>query len=162
MRPPPARVVRCGDDRAKTKGQQVMVDMPHGARQETRNARNDGQPAGPMRYFGVLLLLSGVLSILQGIAGIAKDRLFGVPRYYEYRFDLTSWGWIHLVVGVALVIVGVGVLRAMSWGRAAGVTTASISLVTQFMFIPYYPLWSISVMALDLIILWGLARIAIT
>ncbi|ANB07791.1 hypothetical protein SAM40697_3833 [Streptomyces ambofaciens] len=106
------------------------------------------------------MLVSGVLSILQGITGIAEDRLYGVPRHYEYRFDLTSWGWIHLVVGVALVVVGVGMLRSMSWGRAAGLTTAAISLVTQFMFIPYYPLWSISVMALDLIILWGLARLA--
>ncbi|HWU10592.1 MAG TPA: hypothetical protein VN520_30235 [Streptomyces sp.] len=136
--------------------------MPHEARQETPGARNEGRPAGPLRYFGVPLILSGVLSILQGIAGIAEDRLYGVPRHYEYRFDLTSWGWIHLVVGVALVLVGVGVLRAMGWGRAAGVTTAAISLVTQFMFIPYYPLWSISVMTLDLIILWGLARLAFT
>jgi hypothetical protein len=85
-----------------------------------------------------------------------------VPRAYEYRFDLTGWGWIHLVVGVALIVAGVAVLRAMPWGRAAGVTVAAISLVTQFMFIPYYPLWSISVMTLDLIILWGMARIAVT
>ncbi|MBQ0910796.1 hypothetical protein KBY33_03740 [Streptomyces sp. RM99] len=112
-----------------------------------------------MRYFGVPLLLSGVLSVLQGIAGIAEDRLYGVPRHYEYRFDLTSWGWIHLVVGVALILVGVGVLQAVSWGRPAAVTVAAISLVTQFMFIPYYPLWSISVMTLDLIILWGMARL---
>ncbi|MFF8556927.1 hypothetical protein ACF058_29370 [Streptomyces sp. NPDC015501] len=139
-----------------------MVDTPHGARQETPGARADGRPAGPLRYFGVPLILSGVLSILQGIAGIAEDRLFGAPRHYEYRFDLTSWGWIHLLVGIALVLVGVGVLRAMGRGRAAGVTAAAISLVTQFMFIPYYPLWSISVMTLDLIILWGLARLAIT
>lgn len=139
-----------------------MVDMPHGARQETRGARNDGLSAGPMRYFGVPLLLSGVLSILQGIAGIAKDRLFGVPRHYEYRFDLTSWGWIHLVVGIALVIAGAALLRTVPWGRGAGLTIAAISLVTQFMFIPYYPLWSISVMTLDLIILWGLARLATT
>ncbi|WP_420341326.1 DUF7144 family membrane protein [Streptomyces thermocarboxydus] len=70
--------------------------------------------------------------------------LRGAPDY-EYRFDLTSWGWIHLVVGVAVVIVGVGMLRGMSWRRPAGVTAAAVSLVTQFMFIPYYPLWSISV-----------------
>ncbi|MEV5929317.1 DUF7144 family membrane protein [Streptomyces cellulosae] len=43
-----------------------------------------------MRYFAVPLLLSGVLTVLQGVAGIAKDRLYGVPRHYEYRFDLTS------------------------------------------------------------------------
>ncbi|WP_447040380.1 DUF7144 family membrane protein [Streptomyces sp. DSM 118878] len=125
-----------------------------------RGVRDDGRPAGPMRYFGVPLIVSGVLSVLQGVTGIAKDRLYGVPREYEYRFDLTSWGWIHLVVGVLLVLVGVAVLLAMRWGRGGGVTIAAVSLVTQFMFIPYYPLWSISVMALDLIILWGLARLA--
>ncbi|MCM3297950.1 DUF7144 family membrane protein [Streptomyces pseudogriseolus] len=109
-----------------------------------------------------MLILSGVLSVLQGAAGIAEDRLFGVPRHYEYRFDLTSWGWIHVVVGAALLVAGVALLRGVSWGRAAGTSTAAISLVTQFMFIPYYPLWSISVMTLDLIILWALARIAPT
>ncbi|MFI2780633.1 DUF7144 family membrane protein [Streptomyces sp. ALB3] len=108
------------------------------------------------------LIISGVLSILQGITGIARDRLYGVPRQYEYRFDLTTWGWIHLIVGVALVIVGFGVLRTLSWGRSAGMTIAAISLVTQFMFIPYYPLWSISIMTLDLVILWGLARIGVS
>jgi hypothetical protein len=137
-----------------------VVDVPHGAGQETKDARNDGQSITPIRYFGALLLISGVLSVLQGVAGIAKDGLFDVPQHYEYRFALTSWGWIHLVVGVALVIVGVGVLRAMSWGRGAAMVLAAISLVTQFMFIPYYPLWSISVMTLDLIILWAMARLA--
>lgn len=138
-----------------------MVDRPHGAQQETRGTRNDGRAAGPLTYFGVPLLLSGVLSILKGIAGIAEDRLFGMPRHYEYRFDLTTWGWIHLVVGIALLIAGAVLLRAVSWGRAAGLTTAAVSLVTQFMVIPYYPLWSISVMTLDLVILWGLTRIAL-
>ncbi|MEU1125851.1 hypothetical protein ABZ371_20355 [Streptomyces sp. NPDC005899] len=157
--PLPRREVR--DDGARTKGRQDMVDVPRATRQETGGVRDDGRAGGPIRYFGVPLILSGVLSVLQGVAGIAEDRLYGVPRHYEYRFDLTSWGWIHLVVGVALVIAGVGVLRAVSRGRAAGMTIAAISLVTQFMFIPYYPLWSIPVMTLDLIILWGLARMAV-
>ncbi|MFF8452391.1 hypothetical protein ACF06Q_32545 [Streptomyces leeuwenhoekii] len=139
-----------------------MADMPGGARQSKTGTRNDARPSGPALFFGVPLIISGVLSVLQGITGIARDSLYGVPREYEYRFDLTAWGWIHLIVGVALVITGAAVLRAMSWGRRAGVSIAAISLITQFMFIPYYPLWSISVMALDLIILWGLARIAVT
>lgn len=137
------------------------MDMPHGARQAVTDG-DDVPPGGPLRYFGVPLALSGVLSVLQGIAGIARDRLYGTPRRYEYRFDLTAWGWIHLVVGVALICVGVAVMRTAGWGRAAGVTAAAVSLVTQFMFIPYYPLWSISVMALDMIILWGLVRLVST
>lgn len=136
-----------------------MVDMPHGARQETGSTSEDGRLAGGFRYFGVPLLLSGVLSVLQGIAGIARDRLFGFPPGYEYRFDLTSWGWIHVVVGVALLVAGMAMLGARGWSRAAGMSTVAISLVSQFLFIPYYPLWSISVMTLDLIVLWGLVRI---
>ncbi|OWA05940.1 hypothetical protein B9W68_23070 [Streptomyces sp. CS227] len=108
------------------------------------------------------MIISGVLSVLQGVAGVARDALFGTPKHYEYRFDLTTWGWIHVAVGAALIIVGVAVLRAVSWGRQAGIGIAAMSLVTQFMFIPYYPLWAISIMTLDMIILWGLARVAPT
>lgn len=57
-----------------------MVDMPYGARQRTEDTQGERHEAGPMRYFAVPLLLSGVLTILQGVAGIAKDRLYGVPR----------------------------------------------------------------------------------
>lgn len=103
------------------------------------------------------MMLSGPLSILMGASGIARDHLFA-PSRYAYRFDLTAWGWIHIVVGLALVIAGMGVVTNQSWGRGAGATVAAISLITQFMFIPYYPLWAIPVMTLDLFILFALTR----
>lgn len=107
---------------------------------------------------GALLMLSGPLSILMGASGIAKDSLFASSSQYAYRFDLTTWGVIHLVVGVALVIAGLGVLTNKSWGRGAGAAVAGISLITQFMFVPYYPAWAIPVMVLDLIIVFALTR----
>ncbi|MFD7610128.1 hypothetical protein [Streptomyces sp. NPDC059828] len=108
-------------------------------------------------FAGTMLMLSGPLSILMGAAGIAQGTVFSASRYI-YRFDLTAWGWIHLVVGVALIIAGLGILTNKSWGRGAGVATAGISLITQFMFVPYYPAWSILVMALDLLIMFALTR----
>ncbi len=138
-----------------------MADIPSGARRDVTGSRHGGVPAAAARFVGVALVLSGVLSVLQGITGIARDTLYGVPRHYEYRFDLTTWGWIHLVVGIALLVGGLGVLGARSWGRSAGVGLAAISLVTQFMFIPYYPLWAISVMTLDLVIIWALIRLVV-
>ncbi|MER5360078.1 hypothetical protein [Streptomyces sp. NPDC002785] len=74
---------------------------------------------------------------------------------------LTSWGVIHLVVGVALVIAGLRVLTNKSWGRGAGATVAGISLITQFMFVPYYPAWAIPMMTLDLVIVFALTRLHI-
>ena len=110
------------------------------------------------RAAGALLMLSGPLSILMGAAGIANDRLFVTSTGYAYNFGLTSWGIIHLVIGIVLVVAGFGLLAGMSWGRGLGVVAAGISLITQFMFVPYYPAWAIPVMALDLLILFALTR----
>jgi hypothetical protein len=114
---------------------------------------------GATVFAGVLLVCNGVISILEGITGIAKDDvLVSTPRYV-YRFDLTTWGWLHLAIGVVLVIVGIGVLRNQGWARWTGILLAGVSLFTQFMFLPHYPLWSLTVMALDVFIIWGLATV---
>ncbi|MDH6227790.1 MULTISPECIES: DUF7144 family membrane protein [Streptomyces] len=137
-----------------------MAGMPGEVRRD-RNGPGDGvRPSSPGQFAGIGMVLSGVLSILQGIAGIARDRLFGTPLHYEYRFDLTAWGWIHLVLGVALLAGGAALLRRVPWARSAGLAIAAISLISQFMFIPYYPVWCIAVMILDLLVLWTLARLA--
>ncbi|MER8113674.1 hypothetical protein [Streptomyces sp. NPDC094031] len=107
---------------------------------------------------GIMLMLSGPLSILMGAAGIANDRLFTTSTGYAYTFGLTPWGVIHLVIGMVLVVAGFGLLAGMSWGRGLGVVAAGVSLITQFMFVPYYPAWAIPVMALDLLILFALTR----
>ncbi|MFE6159905.1 hypothetical protein ACFQ7F_13450 [Streptomyces sp. NPDC056486] len=113
---------------------------------------------GPSDFAGAMLMLSGPLSILMGASGIAQDNLFGASSQYAYRFSLTTWGVIHLVVGVALVVAGLAILMHKSWGRGAGVALAAISLVSQFMFVPYYPVWAIPVMVIDLLIIFALTR----
>jgi hypothetical protein len=113
--------------------------------------------SGPSLFAGAALMLSGPLSILMGASGIADDSLFAASQY-SYRFDLTAWGWIHLVVGLVLVIAGLGVVTNKSWGRGADAAAAGISLITQFMFVPYYPVWAIPVMTLDLLIIFALTR----
>ncbi|GEC02411.1 hypothetical protein SSP24_00660 [Streptomyces spinoverrucosus] len=134
-----------------------MAETPGGVRQRTTEPRSSDRVTGPSLFAGWALELSGSLSILLGITGIARDTIFSAPRY-TYRFDLTTWGWLHLVIGIALVAAGLGVLLGKSWGTGAGVALGAVSLVTQFMFIPYYPLWSISVMTLDLLAIWTLSR----
>ncbi|MGW0995083.1 DUF7144 family membrane protein [Streptomyces sp. NPDC002523] len=137
-----------------------MTTVPNTTRQGHGGPGRSATTNGASSFAGILMMLSGPLSILMGASGIAHDTLFAASRY-AYRFDVTAWGWIHLVIGVALVIAGMGVLTDQSWGRGAGVATAAISLITQFMFVPYYPLWAIPVMTLDLLILFALTRIHI-
>jgi hypothetical protein len=128
-------------------------------RSESAESGHIGQDSAASAAVGVWLSLSGSLSILLGIAGVAQDSLFRTPAAYAYQFDLTAWGWINLVIGIVLGIAGLGVLAGAGWGRAVGAAAAVASLITQFMFLPYYPWWSISVMTLDLLAVWTLARI---
>ena len=134
-----------------------MAAMPSETRRGYGGPGNSEGLSGPSLFAGSVLMLSGPLSILMGASGIADDTLFAASQY-SYRFDLTAWGWIHLVVGVALVIAGLGIVTNKSWGRGAGAAAAGVSLITQFMFVPYYPVWAIPVMTLDLLIIFALTR----
>ncbi|MGW0508000.1 DUF7144 family membrane protein [Streptomyces olivaceoviridis] len=125
---------------------------------KTRRGRDSATLDGASLAAGGMLTFSGSLSILMGVSGIAQDSLFATSSRYTYWFDLTTWGVLHLVVGVLLVITGLAVLVHKSWGRGAGAAVAAISLITQFMFVPHYPAWAIPIMTLDLLILFALTR----
>ncbi|WP_246884910.1 hypothetical protein [Streptomyces sp. GESEQ-4] len=132
-----------------------MAQSTGGVRKSQRGAELLG--GGLALFAGWALELSGTLSVLLGVVGVTRDTLFSSPDY-TYEFSLTAWGWIHIVIGIGLVAAGLGVLLGKAWGTGAGAVLAAVSLITQFMFIPFYPLWSISVMTLDLLALWALAR----
>jgi hypothetical protein len=114
--------------------------------------------AGGTIFAGMMLVIAGVLAILEGIVGIAKDAVYVVTRGdYTYKFDVTAWGWIHLILGVIAVAVGYGLLSGAPWARYAGILIAGLSMIANFMFLPYQPIWSIIMIAIDTFIIWALA-----
>ncbi|MFD0413012.1 hypothetical protein [Streptomyces sp. NPDC127108] len=118
-----------------------------------------GTPApasGPTLFAGVLMLVNGVLSVLAGITGIAKDDVYARLGDYVYKFNLTTWGWIHLVLGVVVAVTGWGVLKGMEWARGMGVGLAAVSIVAQFLWLPYTPLWALVSIALGMFVIWAL------
>ena len=106
---------------------------------------------------GVLLTAAGILGILQGIAAIANDDLFVVGPEYTYSFDLTGWGWIHLIVGILAVLTAIGLFAGSTWARIVAIVLAALSIVANFMWLPYYPWWSVLVIALDVLVIWAVA-----
>ncbi|MER6562815.1 hypothetical protein ABT300_34805 [Streptomyces sp. NPDC001027] len=138
---------------------------PHGEIGAAWSAPRGGpHPPGPGRrrlgdgivFAGVLMLCSGVLAVLQGIAAIAEDDVYARIGSYVYELSLTGWGWIHLTLGVLAAVTGAALLRGMTWARFTGVFLAALSLVLQFLFLPYEPLWSVVVMAVDGFVIWSL------
>jgi hypothetical protein len=108
-------------------------------------------------FAGVLMLVVGVWGVLAGIAAILHDNVYVNAPNYVYSFDLTGWGWAHLVLGALVALAGVGVLQGATWARFVGIAVAVLSLLANFAFIPYYPVWSILIIAVDVIVIWALA-----
>jgi hypothetical protein len=110
-------------------------------------------------FAGVLMVVAGVWAVLAGIAAILHDAVYIATPQYIYGFDLTSWGWIHLILGALLVVAGVGVVQGSTWARVVGIALAALSLLANFAFLPHYPVWSILIIALDVVIIWALATV---
>ncbi|MFB7506009.1 DUF7144 family membrane protein [Streptomyces broussonetiae] len=108
-------------------------------------------------FAGVMLLLNGILAVFQGISAIAADDVYARIDSYVYKVNLTGWGWILLILGVIAAFAGWGILSGASWARVVGIVLASLSLVAQFLFLPYAPVWSVIMMAIDVFVIWALA-----
>ncbi|MFD9126294.1 hypothetical protein [Kitasatospora sp. NPDC059571] len=119
--------------------------------------RNSGWVSGLVLFAGVVMLVNGLLDLFQGIVAVARDQLIVSTPNYVFRFDLTSWGWIHIVLGIVLALIGTFVLRGMAWARWAGIAVASLSAIFSFLWLPYYPVWALVVIALDIFVIWALA-----
>ncbi|WP_042364312.1 DUF7144 family membrane protein [Streptacidiphilus neutrinimicus] len=122
------------------------------------SGRGGGAPAVAAVFAGILLLLNGILGVLQGASAVSKDKVYLATARYLYQFDLTGWGWVQIGLGIVAVLVGAGLLAHQAWARWAGVVIAALSLVGQFLWLPYYPFWAVVVMAIDIFIIWGLTR----
>lgn len=124
--------------------------------EETSPAKQ-GVAAGTTFAAAILLFVAAFVSLFQGIAAVAKDDLFVVGVQYVYKMDLTSWGWIHIAIGVLGLAVAVGMMMGAEWARMVGMVFAGISIVANFLWLPEYPLWAIIVIAIDVVVIWALA-----
>jgi len=118
--------------------------------------RDSATAAGFTIVAATLMVISGLWSVTMGLAAIIKDEFFVALPNYAFRVDITSWGWIHLGVGAVVFAAGVCLILGQLWARALGVVLALISAVENFLFIPYYPVWSLIVIAVDVFIIWAL------
>ncbi|WTT40474.1 hypothetical protein OG535_04985 [Kitasatospora sp. NBC_00085] len=102
------------------------------------------------------MIFGGAMAIFEGIAAIAKDDLFVRTANYTFRFSLTSWGWIHLILGIVILLAGCALFTGAVWARAVGVVLAGLILIANFLWLPYYPFWAIVLIAVNIFIIWAL------
>jgi hypothetical protein len=101
--------------------------------------------------------MAGVFQALAGLVAIFENEFYVPTRNYLFQFDATSWGWIHLLVGLLVAFAGWGLLSGRTWARVVAITLAVVSAIANFAFIPYYPFWSMLIIVIDVVVIWAVA-----
>src|SRR5687768_11463841 len=94
-------------------------------------------------FAACVMLMLGAFQAMAGLAALFNDELYAVTPNYVFQFDLTAWGWIHLLLGLLVVAAGFCLFLGQVWARVVGVGLALLSAIATFGFIPYYPFWAL-------------------
>ena len=112
--------------------------------------------AGYAAFAGVVLVMIGFFQAVAGLVAILDDEFYVVGKEYVFQFDVTTWGWIHLILGIVVLASGFGIFTGNVAARSVGVLVAAISAVAAFLWLPWYPVWAIVIIALDIAVIWAL------
>jgi hypothetical protein len=114
-----------------------------------------GEGYGLILFASVLLLVAGCFNLIDGIAAIANSHVFIGNAHYVFG-DLRGWGWMALILGALQLLAAAGVMAGNQLARWFAVAVVGLNAVGQMFFIPAYPFWSLTIIAVDMVALWGL------
>jgi hypothetical protein len=116
-----------------------------------------GWAVGFILFAALMMIMVGFFQFFTGLVALFENEFYVTTRNYIFQFDATTWGWIHLVWGVIVALAGFGLMAGQTWARVVGIFLALLSAIANFLFIPYYPFWALTIIALDVFVIWALA-----
>lgn len=112
---------------------------------------------GWIAFAGVMMTLLGTFHVMQGLGALFKDEYFQVGQSeLTIHVDYTAWGWIHIVGGLVIAAAGFALFAGKVWARVVGVLVAMLSAIVNVAFLAAYPIWSVTMIAIDLLVIWAL------
>jgi hypothetical protein len=133
-----------------------MSDEAYPSRARGQEATS-GTAVGFILFAAIMMIMVGCFQFFEGLVAVFNDTFYVATRNYLFQFDATTWGWIHLLVGLIVAFAGWGLLSGRTWARVVGITVALLSAITNFLFIPYYPFWALLLITLDIFVVWAIA-----
>ena len=115
-----------------------------------------GWAAGWIAFAAFMLIMLGSFHAIAGFVGIVDDTYYVVGPEYIFQFDATSWGWIHLIGGVIVLLAGFSLFQGAVWARMVGVIVAVVSAIANFAWLPWQPIWSSVMIAVCIAVIWAL------
>ena len=129
-------------------GQPTGYDQPAGYDQTTGWS-------GWIVFAAIMLIIGGSLNLLYGVIAAVNDDWVVFTNRANVYLDLSEWGWVHIILGGVVLLSGIGLLSGNILARAVAVIVASLSLIANFFFIPVYPLWALTVIVIDVLVIWA-------
>jgi hypothetical protein len=112
---------------------------------------------GIILFAGCMMLLMALFHFFQGLAAVTRGSFYAVVPNYAFKVDTTAWGWIQILLSIIVAAAGIYLFMGKLWARIIAIIVALVSAVTNFLSIPYYPVWSLLLLALDLLVIWAIA-----
>ncbi|MQY02163.1 DUF7144 family membrane protein [Actinomadura macrotermitis] len=118
-----------------------------------------GRPAsGWLTFAGLVALVLGGFNVIDGLVALFQPEYYLVTEDKVLLFDFTAWGWIWLIIGILQLAVGAGIITGQTWARAVGVAMAILAALGQLVFFKAYPLWSVMVIGLCVLLMYALTH----
>jgi hypothetical protein len=127
------------------------------SRADSGSRATSGWAVGLIVFAAIMLMMAGTFQFLAGLVALFENEFYVTTRNYVFQLDATTWGWIHLLLGIVVAVAGWGLLSGRTWARALAITVAAISALANFLFLPYYPFWALTIITLDVLVIWAVA-----
>ena len=118
--------------------------------------RQSGWAIGWTTFAGLMMTMMGFWWIMAGLVALVNDEFFVATQEWIFQFDASTWGWVHIILGVVVLFAGFGLFSSAVWARVVGVTIAVITGLIAFAWLPWYPLWAILFIVVSIAVIWAL------
>ena len=115
-----------------------------------------GWAVGWTTFAAVMMIMIGFWHGIAGLVAILENEFYVVGQEYIFQFDVTTWGWVHLILGIVIVLAGLALFSGAVWARTFGVILAVVSALAAFAWMPYYPIWGALIAAAAIFVIWAL------
>ena len=115
-----------------------------------------GWAIGWTAFAGIMMIIGGIWWVIAGIIALVNDSFYVVTEEYIFQFSVTTWGWIHLLLGILVLLAGFWLFTGAVWARIVGVGVAILWMIAAFAWLPYFPVWAIVFLAVAVFIIWAL------
>ena len=128
-------------------------------REPTRTGETYDEPTGWVGWIffaAVLMMLAGIMNAIHGFIALVNDEWVVWGNRGDLYLDLTTWGWLHLIVGIVVFLAGIGLLSGNVLARAIAVIVASVAIIANFLFIPAFPVWALTIITINVFVIYAL------